>query len=144
MRNSPLVSQDCANRVTEDAYRLYVGRGKRFDTKPFADAIGFSDSIVYKWGSGESTPGLSALLSSMLVLGPGFATAILRPANLIAAPDTPAALAPQSLLTDAIGFCGVLAKALEDRRLDRMEREALKPIAQALIEQLQPLARGAE
>ncbi|MAM60837.1 hypothetical protein [Maritimibacter sp. UBA3975] len=141
MKNEPIIPHDLAARVIEDALRLRVGRGKRHSFAALSDATGIPTRTLESYVQG-ATPGLSGLLSICSVLGPSFTSDVLGVCGQSAregsddAPEHLRVLAALGHLTKQI------AEAVEDGHVDHREAAQLRPTAQALMEVLEPLARG--
>lgn len=140
MSNGPIIPHDLAARRIEDALRLRVGRGKRYTFQGLSDATGIPLRTCESYVQG-STPGLHTFLSLCAALGPSFTSDILGACGQSAkAADTDApehfrVLASLGELTSSI------AEAVSDGHVDHREAAQLRPLAQGLIEALEPLAR---
>lgn len=142
MSNGLLVPHDLAARVIEDALRLRVGRGRRHSFASLSDATGIPTRTLESYVQG-ATPGLPALLSLCCVLGPGFTSDILAVAGQAAqdaACDDPEHM---RVLAALGGLTAKLADAVADGHVDHREAAQLRPVAQRLIEMLEPMARPA-
>lgn len=143
MSNSPLIPHDLAARRIEDAIRLRVGRGKRYSFQALSDATGIPLRTCESYVHG-ATPGLAGLLSLCAVLGPQFTSDILGLCGQTA--KSADADAPEHFrVLSALGeLTSEIAEAVADGHVDHREAAQLRPLAQGLIEALEPLARSCE
>lgn len=141
MRNAPLISQEDAARRIEDALRLRVGRGRRYSYPALSDATCIPTRTLESYVQG-STPGLHTLLSLCAVLGPSFTSDVIGMCGQTASaadcdgPEHLRVLAALGTLTAEI------SRAIEDGQVDHREAAQLRPLAQDLIEILEPLTRA--
>ncbi|WP_305968315.1 MULTISPECIES: hypothetical protein [unclassified Mameliella] len=141
MSKGTIISHDDAARRIEDALRLRVGRGKRYSFVALSDATGIATRTLESYVQG-ATPGLQNLLSLCSVLGPSFTSDVLAPCGQVArdgSPDDPQHMQVVGVMSH---LTGKIADALADGHVDHREHAQMQPVAAALIEQLQPLARG--
>lgn len=141
MSNQPIIPHDLAARCMEDALRLRVGRSKRYSFAALSDATGIPQRTIESYVQG-ATPGLPAILSLFAVLGPGFTSDVLAPTDQSARPgsnDEPEHMQTLCCLTR---LAAQIAEAVEDGHVDHREAAQLRPVAQELIEMLEPIARA--
>lgn len=144
MSNSPLIPHDLAACAIEDALRLRVGRGRRYSYAALADATGISQRALESYTAQGSTPSLAGLLSLCAVLGPGFASDILGLAGQTVSAADDAEAEHMRVLSSMGQLTSQIAQAVEDGHVDHREAAQLRPLAQSLIEMLEPLARDAK
>lgn len=140
MSNGHIIPHDLAARKIEDALRLRVGRGKRYSFAGLSDATGIPPRTLESYVQG-ATPGLSALLSLFAVLGPGFTSDVLSACGQSASTcdnDSPEHIKVMSMMGAMIAKT---SDALADGHIDHREAAELRPMAAALIELLEPIAR---
>lgn len=118
-----------APEIFKDALCLFVGPGKRFSAEAIAEATGLDLRTIKAHRTGQSCPGLVALLAYMRVLPDAFTNMILVPAGKGGAsslePDEDAC--GHKTLSALLSRSAMLAKALEDNRIDHREALQLAP-----------------
>lgn len=141
MSNCPIIPQDLAARHVHDALRLRVGRGRRYSFPSLSDATGIPTRTLESYVQG-ATPGLAALLSLCSVLGPSFTSDILGACGQTARDGSncePEHMRAVSVMGDLLASIGA---AVADGHVDHREAAILRPMAQRVIEVLQPLTQG--
>lgn len=141
MSKTPLVPHDHAAKAIETALRMRIGRGKEYTFQGVADATGLSCRAVESYVQG-ATPGLHAFLSLCAVLGPGFASDVLRLAEMSAQSVDPAAPEHMRILTSLGAVTAQVAEAMQDGHVDHREAAQIKPLAEELMQLLEPVARN--
>lgn len=141
MKNEPIIPHDLAARVIEDALRLRVGRGKRHSFAALSDATGIPTRTLESYVQG-ATPGLSGLLSICAVLGPSFTSDVLGVCGQSARDGREDEPEHMRVLCELGRLTTMIADAVEDGHVDHREAAEIRPVAQALIEVLEPLARA--
>lgn len=141
MNNGPVIPQDLAAQRLEDALRLRVGRGRRYSFASLSDATGIKTRTLESYAQGAS-PSLANLLSLFAVLGPGFTSDILSAAGQSAKDGTTDDPEHMRALCTLTGFAAQLAEAVEDGYVDHREAAQMQPVAQQVIDLIEPIARG--
>ena len=143
MRDNPLITQDHAARVIADAIRLRVGRGKRWSFASLSDATGIAQRTLESYVSG-ATPGMHSLLSICAALGPSFTSDILAVIGQTAQNDHGDEPDYSRALTQMAEGAALLAKCLEDGRVDHQEKAQLALAMAPLVELTAAIARKNE
>lgn len=140
MRNEPLIPHDLAARRLEDALRLRVGRGRRHSFNGLSDATGIPARTLESYVQG-ATPGLNSLLSICAVLGPSFTSDVLGLCGQSASDVSNDDPEHMQVLAASGALITRISEAIADGHVDHREAAQLRPMAAALIEMLEPLAR---
>ncbi|HEY8343354.1 MAG TPA: hypothetical protein VIK75_10250 [Calditerricola sp.] len=113
----------------KDAFSLFVGPGKRFSVEAISEATGIGVRTVKSHLWGETTPGYAALMAYMRVLPDAFVTMALAPAGIAAVQRTEPDenVCGHKTLSAMLSRSAMLAKALEDNRIDHREALQLAP-----------------
>lgn len=141
MTNASVIPQDLAIQKLEDALRLRVGRGRRYSFAALSDATGIATRTLESYVQGAS-PSLGNFLSLCAVLGPGFTSDVLALTGQNAKEGTLDDPEHMRVLCCLTGFSAQLAEAVADGYVDHREAAQLKPVAQEVIELLEPIARA--
>ncbi|MEL7398023.1 MAG: hypothetical protein AAFN44_16810 [Pseudomonadota bacterium] len=142
MKNKPIISQDTAIRLLEDALRLRVGRGKRFSFEALEEGTGVPSRTLRSYAGEEVEPSLSNFLCLCAALGPSFASDVLAPCGL-SAQSTEAAEADYMGALALMGEgVAMLAEALADGRVDHRERAIIEEFFKGALEKFQPLSQS--
>lgn len=117
-------------RSFKEAICLFVGRGRLVPVEALSEATGISSDSINRWRRGENLPDLHSALELARALPAGFAEmAFLAPAGLtgcarLEADDADAC--PHKALTRLLARAQMLARMLEDGRLDHREQREAK------------------
>ncbi len=141
MKKSLLISHEAAQRALEDALRIRVGQGKRYSFDSLDDASGVPSRTIRSYAGEGATPGLAGFLSLCATLGPSFTSDVLSLAGQSAASADETDPEHMRTLEASGEFIATLSKALGDGKVDHREAAQMQPLAQALIELLQPIAQ---
>jgi hypothetical protein len=141
MKNGSIIPQDLALQKLDDALRIRVGRGRRYSFASLSDATGIATRTLESYVHGAS-PTLANFLSLCAVLGPGFTSDVLAVSGQSAKEGTLDDPEHMRVLCHLTSLSAQIAEAVADGYVDHREAAQLKPIAQQVIELLEPIARG--
>ncbi len=137
MSNPAAIVQDVAAGAMRRALGLFVGQGRAHSIDAVAAATEIPERTLRSYQAGEATPGLANLYRIKAVLPPAFANELLALSGLGGARRLDSsAKAAAIVMTELATETALFAKALQDGRLDHIERAELRRTLPALIEDL--------
>ncbi|MCA0961174.1 hypothetical protein [Salipiger bermudensis] len=140
MRKPLLISQEAAKARVSEALSLRIGRGKRFSFRQVSDASGIAERTIDSYARGDNAPTLGPLLSLFATLGPGFTSDVLALADQSASGCSGDDPEHMRVLCAAGELVSMISSAVEDGYVDHQEAANLRPLAQNMIDLLEPLA----
>lgn len=140
MRKSPLISQDAAKDRVSDALQLRIGRGKRYSFRQVADATGIPERTIDSYARGDNSPTLANLLSLFSAMGADFTSDVIALSGQSASSCNGDEPEHMRVLCAAGELVSMISAAIEDGHVDHQEAATLRPLAQRMIDLLEPLA----
>lgn len=135
---------DLATRRLADALRLFVGAGRRYSVEALAEATAIPARTVRSYVAGDATPSLANLLEMARHLPEAWVNMLLDAAGLggahrleAGAGDTAHGIRTLVGLAEGVSQLG---RALEDQKLDHVERRILAPALRQLASDLSNFA----
>ena len=135
-------TQDVVDERIRAALNLYIGRGRLFSVEALSEASAIPESTLRSYLNGCANVPFSKALILMRYLPESFTNLVLENAGFCGAERMQAhdTSHPNKVLSDTLKLTSNLAIALEDGRLDHMERAKLKNDLPGLIAMLQRFA----
>lgn len=127
-----------------DALALFVGRGRRYSVDAAAGAADIKPRTLKSYVEGKATPGLHVFLSLAAAMPLAWTNSILSLAGLRAERIEDDDVCAGSVMVTVARLNLALTEALEDGKLDHVERRILAPLLQQAITQQSALAKQLE
>lgn len=129
MSNSDTITHETALSRFTSAFRLAAPDVAR--RRHISERTGICTRTLDAYSSGQSTPGLSNLMSLAAVLGPAFLSDVLAPIGMVVTqPDLSAE--DGQMLTDLLDHAHRLSEALDRGFVSHKDQKDLAPSARAL------------